>query len=437
MRILCVYPALMSGWSSYNEHGGSDSTYINHGFAMLSAVLKRAGHDPFLVDLRSFSSWDQFEDVVKKADYDWSMMSWLTCDDAHARRAAEIVKRCAPNKPLIGGGIHLSVTQAREYPNIDCIVWGEGEERILDIANTIDAGGSLETVYELKAVEDLDSLPFVDRGFFNPRMEETSPILPLLPEPFVTLVAGRGCPGKCTFCAPSRELISGKRVRIRSAKHVIEEICLLNSRPGGIGSLMIHDDLFGSRRWMQEFVELWKERLPRIPFWCQLRADNILRLGELIPEMAEIGFTWVSLGLESGSQRMLDFLKKGTTVEQNIEASALLHASDVNIFGNYIIGLPTETTADLDATERMLAEIKPEYHARSVYTSYPGAHLYDWVRANNYWATDVGAPDGHYGVGPYPYDRKIKGVDYEYVFSRAADWCANYTSPLREYRGRG
>lgn len=427
-----MYPALLSGWASYIPHGGNESSYMNHGFAMLSAVLKRAGHEPFLVDMRSLNSWEHFEQLIRTADYEFAMMTWLSCDDASARQAAAIMKRTRPDKFIVAGGIHLSVTQATEYPNIDSIVRGEGEEHILEIAQCIEAGRHPGRIYTVRPVPDLDTLPFVDRNFFNPEMEETSPLLPLLPEPFITIVAGRGCWGKCTFCAPSRELISGRKIRIRTPEHFIEEICLLNSRPGGIGSLMIHDDLLGSKSWMARFIDLWRSRLPRIPFFCQLRADTILRMRELIPDLADIGLTWVSLGLESGSQRMLDFLQKGVTVEQNIEASEILHNNRVNIFANYILGLPTETKEDLDATERMLSIIKPEWHSASTYTSYPGSYLYEWIQQNDYWVSG----DEHYSRIRYPYERMIRGVDYDEVRRRFGEWNANYKSALRGPRSQ-
>jgi anaerobic magnesium-protoporphyrin IX monomethyl ester cyclase len=423
MKVLAVYPALLSGWASYREHGNNESSYMNHGFAMISAVLKRDGDEVEMLDLRTLRGWDEFIARVFAARYDFAIMSWLSCDDEHAKMAAAILKRVHPDRLVVAGGIHLSVTEATEYPNVDVIVHGEGEEWILGIVRTLEAGEKPRPVYPLKPVAELDGLPFVDRYLFNPAVEETSPLLPLLPEPFQTIVAGRGCWGKCTFCAPSRERISGRKCRIRSPGNVIEEIVGLRTTRG-VGSLMIHDDLLGTNRWMEEFIGQWHVSLPRIPFWCQLRADTVLRLREYMPALARIGLTWVSLGLESGSQRMLDWLKKGTLVQENLDAAELLHENQVNIFGNYIVGLPTETEEDLDATEAMLAEIRPEWHSGSTYTSYPGSHLYEWVKENDYWAG--GTYSDH-----LPHSLRIKGVNYEMLERLTAGWRTEYQHPLR------
>ncbi|MDD5358598.1 MAG: glycosyltransferase [Candidatus Nanoarchaeia archaeon] len=399
---------------------------MDHGFAMLSAVLKRAGHETFSMDLRSFQSWDHFETTLKKQTFDFTLVSFFSANERFARQAVEIVKRNFPNKYIIGGGIHLSVTQTSEYPNIDTIVLGEGEPHIIEIADVISAGKKPAPVYDLKMVKDLDTLPWVDRALFNPRMEQTSPLLAGMPMPFITIVAGRGCWGKCTFCAPSRNLISGDKVRIRSVDNFIGELLAIRKN-GGIGSVMIHDDLLGSKKWLGEFIEKWGKNLNHIPWWCQLRADTIIKMKEFIPDLADIGLTYVSVGLESGSQRMLDFLQKGVTVEQNIEACHILHESGINIFGNYIVGLPTETPDDLDQTEKMLSQIRPEFHSASTYTSYPGSYLYNWIKENNYWAD----PEEHYCQTRFPFERKIKGVDYDYISKRGVQWRNLYTSDLR------
>mgnify|MGYP001561442350 CR=1 FL=1 len=447
MKICVVYPTLISGWGSYVRNGNNESSYINHGLAMISAVLKDAGHEPFLMDLRSFQSWEHFENTLKVQQYECSLISFLSCDYIYALKAAEIMKRVAPAKKIIGGGIHLSVTQTKSFPNIDSIVWGEGETHIVEIIKAIERGEELKPVYELRPVENLDTLPFVDRNFFNPEMEETSPLLAGLPQPFITMVAGRGCWGRCRFCFPSRNLISGNKIHIRSPNHFISEMELL-IRTRGMGSLMIHDDLLGTKNWMIEFIEEWDKRINRrIPIWCQLRADSIIRIKEFIPQLSRIGLTYVSVGLESGSERMLNFLDKGTTVEQNIEACKILHDNDINIFGNFILGLPTETEEDINATGRMLAEIKPSFFARSIWTSYSGNTLYDYCKENDLWVHgaknnfpyhDNNDFDGeafeHYSMHRYPWERKMKGVDYDYLARRAGEWAGNYSSPLKNYK---
>ena len=144
--------------------------------------------------------------------------------------------------------------------------------------------------------------------------------------------------------------------------------------------------------------------------------------------------TWNSLGIE-GSQRMLDFYNKQLTTEQVIEAADILHQNQVNIFGNYITGAPTETKEDLDELERILKRVMPELHSPSIYTSYPGSKLYDFVKENDLWVGPAEVPENNYCMVRYPYERKIKGVDYDKVFEIRREWTQKYRGELREWRG--
>jgi len=430
-KILFLYPALLSGFGSYRANGNSESSYIDYGFAMLSAVCKREGHECFSMVLNSFQSWQHFEDVLKQQTFDLALITFLSANEKHARQMVEVCKRTFPEKYIIGGGVYLSVTNTREYANIDVIVKGEGEPHILGIVDDIANGKPPKKVYELEMVKDLNTLPYVDRNLFNRDFEESSPLVAGLPAPMITMVAGRGCYGKCTFCFPTRNKINGDKIRIRSVDNFIGEILEINQERT-VGSIMIHDDLLGTKKWVKEFIAKWKASgLPRIPMWCQMRADVILRIKEFIPELSNIGLSYISIGLESGSNKQLEFLKKGTTVEQNIEACLLLQANHINIFGNYILALPLSTEEDLRATERMLEIIKPQYLATSIYTSYEGSALYDWVAENNMWVE----PEEHYSMVRHPYERKIKGVDYDKLFNvTIPDHQARFQGELLTYK---
>jgi anaerobic magnesium-protoporphyrin IX monomethyl ester cyclase len=432
MRILCLYSSLLSGWSSYRPHGNSESSFNDHSLMMLSAVLKKAGHECFSMDLRSFNSWEHFESVLKEQSFDLTLVSFYSANEKFARQAVEIVKKNFPDKYIIGGGVHLSVTKTQEYPNIDSIVWGEGEPHIINIINTIQSGKAPEKIYELEMIKDMDSLPYMDRELFNSKIEESSPLLPGLPEPFITITAGRGCPYHCIYCFPSRNLINGDKCRIRSVDHFLGELIEIN-KVQKIGSIMIHDDLLGTKKWVEELIEKWNKHLPRIPFWCQLRADVILRIKDYIPALNDIGLSYVSVGFESASDRELKFIRKGITAEQNYEAANLLHENNINLFANVILGLPLQEDEDRKATSKFMEQIKPAYPAISVYTSYPGSDLYNWIKENDYWVGDGSLPEHHYSMHRYPFERKIKGIDYDEINRIINKWNMECKGELRNY----
>lgn len=429
MKVMCIYPgAALPGFASLRIPGNNESNYMNHGLGMVSAVLKREGHEVWLLDLRGFQDWEHFENVISNdQEFDVALIDFMSCDATYAEKCLEICKKHHPTKPTIAGGIHLSVTQATNFPHADAVVLGEGEEIIVKILRNYQKTGSFTFFSSSKPVLDLDSLPFVDRNLFNNKMELETPLLPLLPTPFVTVVFSRGCPYRCLFCFPSRQLIAGKKKRIRSISNCLEELSLIKNSTG-IGSLMIHDDLFPENtKWLEEFIIEFPRTLGRIPFWCQMRSSFVCKHPDIIKGLAKAGMTWASIGGESGSQRMLDFLKKGATVEQNIEAAQILHDNNINLFYNTILGLPTETKEDVEATGRMLKTISPAWHSLSIYTAYPGSQLYDYAIQNNLFTGD------HYRMTRYPYEKKVKGIDYDYIFQKINEF-SQYKSELREWK---
>ena len=423
MNIMLVWPGIkLPGFASLKMGGSNEATYINHGLSMLSAVLKREGHTCFSNDLRSFQSWKHFEDVVKTQNFDLTLIGFHSVDKDNALQVCRIIKNHFLDKPIIAGGPHVTIAQERELPNIDCIVWGEGETTILELVNDLK---NLPKLVTGKPVDDLDSLPFVDRELVNCEFEKNSPLLPLLPVPFYTVNVGRGCPYSCRFCHQSGDNpIFTKRCRVRSVDNFLEELRTIMAGTGKeIGSLMIHDDVFPPKKWCEEFIGKMEWR---IPFWCQMRADFICHNEDLITGLADIGLTWVSLGVESGSQRMLDFLNKKTTVEQNRKAIEILHRNNINIFANFFFGGPTETKEDIELSGDLIKESKFSWHSFSTYTCYPGSDLFKYCVDNDLFL------DENYSMTRYPYERKIKGIDYDYLFNKLSEF-SQYKGDLRKH----
>jgi radical SAM superfamily enzyme YgiQ (UPF0313 family) len=428
MRILILFPSLYNGWDVLGKH--FEASAINHGLASISAVLKQDGHEVGLLDMRGLTGWEQFEQTIKSLNFDVCLIGFHSVDMSFADKAIRIVKKIFPEIPVIAGGVHITYSEGIEkFSLADCIVQGEGELVTLDLIDQIAKGQSIPHKVISKTIEDLDSLPFVDRNLFNQKHENNNPILPLLPKPFFTINFSRGCGFRCSYCLESKNLL-WKGHRKRSALNCIEEIRSL----GEVGSLMLHDDhLPFDQNWIYNFYLLWKSKIKkRIPFWCQLRADSIIRRKEIIPKLAEIGMTWVSMGLE-GSQRFLDFYNKHLTVDQIIQAAEILHQNKINIFLNYITGAPTETDADIAELELILQRIKPAWHSASIYTSYPGSRLYDWIEKNKLWLEPIEDKNNHYNLQRFPFERKLAGVDYRKLMNETIPRLTSYKSELKIY----
>ena len=440
-RIMFVWPGIYLGWGSLGT--GFENSSINHGLSCISSVLKDKGYDCFLVDMRSFSGWGHFEKIISQQDYDIALVGFHSVDSRTAERVVRFLKKIQPNKPVIVGGVHVTFNRMESFSSADTVIWGEGDDVIVDILEKFESGTPLPKLVSAPRIKDLDRLPNVDRTLFNSEFEKDNPFLPLLVRPFYTVNFSRGCNYKCSFCLESKNLLWKGQV-VRSPSNCVEEIySLLQGTGGDVGSLMIHDDNFPSKRsWLEEFIALWSSCVPRIPWWCQMRADSICKNKDLIGELAKLGMTWCSIGIE-GSQRMLDFYNKGETKEQIIEACQILHDNQINIFGNYIMGSPTETEEDIKELSEMLEIIKPEHHSSSTYTSYPGSVLYDFCTENNLFVGDGTSDSDYYSLVRYPYERKIVGVDYDYVRKKQAELSTNrgslhiYTPVSGTHAGEG
>ena len=274
----------------------------------------------------------------------------------------------------------------------DFVVAGEGEVTLVELLDTLtgkrtepletvhglwlrDAGGGAVRTRAREIIRGLDQLPFpawdlvdVDRyraiwrarhGYFS-----------------MNLVTTRGCPYHCNWCAKP---IYGQRYTARSPEHVVAEMAWLKAayQPD---HLSIADDIFGLKPgWIEHFAARLQERDAAIPFKCLLRADQVTDAVARALSAAGCRTAW--LGAESGSQRILDAMEKGTRVDQIAEATRLLHAAGVEVGFFLQFGYPGETRDDIDRTLDMVRTCAPDDIGVSVSYPLPGTTFYQRVQA--------------------------------------------------------
>jgi anaerobic magnesium-protoporphyrin IX monomethyl ester cyclase len=192
----------------------------------------------------------------------------------------------------------------------------------------------------------------------------------------MNLVTTRGCPFHCNWCAKP---IWGQKYNVRSPENVVEEIAWLkeNFAPDHIWFM---DDIMGIQdRWIEEFADLLDARGLHIPFKSLNRVDLLLR-GKTIPALARAGAKIVWVGAESGSQKILDAMDKGTRVEQIYEATRQLHAHGVKVAFFLQFGYPGETREDIELTLKMVRDLMPDDIGISVSYPLPGTPFYERVK---------------------------------------------------------
>ncbi|MHB1133332.1 MAG: B12-binding domain-containing radical SAM protein [Chloroflexota bacterium] len=417
MRVTLVYPGIVgAGFASAGK--GMDAGWISHGLCILGACARAAGHEVDLIDLRALNGWDHYRAEVRRRRPQVLGVTMMSVDYNPAVQAVVLAKEVDPAIVTVVGGPHPTLALDELLPNvaIDHIVTHEGENVFVGMLRRLAAGESVERVLEGDR-PDLDALPFADRDLFLDAWRQAgytldSPEVPLadLPVPFVTIIAGRGCLYNCSFCQPAEKILFGGRVRRRSVANVIAELEYLRERYH-FRSLLIHDDcLTEDRDWVMEFCRAYREHGFDQSFFCQSRADIIVKNEDMVALMRSVGLSGFFIGFESGSQRMLKFMRKGTTVAQNVEAARVCRRHGIRVWANYMLGLPTETREDIQATVSMLKEIDPDWYSPAFYTPHPGSDMYTYCLEN-----DLSLIKDHDSYRRNPTEVKIKGHDYDYL----------------------
>ena len=187
----------------------------------------------------------------------------------------------------------------------------------------------------------------------------------------------RGCPYKCNWCAKP---IYGNRYHARSPRHVVEEIKLLKERYR-FDHIWMCDDIFGLKPgWVQEFAELVEQEQLSFRFKIQSRADLLMQ-ENYVEALARAGCENSWMGAESGSQKILDAMDKGTTVEQIAGATRRLREHGIQVSFFIQFGYPGETREDIELTIRLIKSLKPDNIGISVSYPLPGTVFYERVKS--------------------------------------------------------
>jgi radical SAM superfamily enzyme YgiQ (UPF0313 family) len=272
----------------------------------------------------------------------------------------------------------------------DYVIIGEGEQTLVELLNLLLSGkGRAADIPGLaymqgnevvhtearRVLKDLDSLPFpardlLDIGQYREAWTKRHGYYSL------NIVTTRGCPFHCNWCAKP---IYGQVYNCRSPQSVVAEMRFLKETLNP-DHIWFCDDIFGLKPgWVAEFRDEVLRQEALIPFKCLARVDLLLK-GNTVSDLREAGCRTVWVGAESGSQKILDAMDKGTTVDQIYEASRLLtrHGIGVGFFLQY--GYPGELQDDIALTMKMVRDCSPDEIGISVSYPLPGTPFYDSVR---------------------------------------------------------
>ena len=375
------------------------------GIMQLAAVLKQKGHQCELVDHAwqtpgDWSAWRQALDNLP----DMVLINTQIRFEQDSINGAEMARGHNPGPGLMAFGPQAS-TQPRhllEAAGLDACIVGEPEEllpRLLEDwpqALELDLPGlATRRAPEPEAAPRIDpmSLP-------RPEYELADYGRYIATTNNAVYMASRGLNQVDAFNQPP--LIYAHKPEMRlSPERVIEDLTWLRGRFPGSYMLLFHDEVFSAdRTWTLELcARLGSARL-ELPFWCFTRPDCLEP--ELAQVMAKAGFAGVSMGMESGSRRILDYLGRGVSPGRIEQGFAMARSAGLLTLGSVMLGTPGETPEDIEATVNLAGRIKPDRLTVSITTPLPGTDLYARHRADLLAETGEDFNYLHTWPGKYP-----------------------------------
>ncbi|HNP31653.1 MAG TPA: radical SAM protein [Flavobacterium sp.] len=271
----------------------------------------------------------------------------------------------------------------------DFILLGEGEITLLELLKSIDNNQTIDDlngivfkkndavqVNKKREVQQvLDEFPMPAWDLVN--IEDYKSVWKRSHQEFTLNIATtRGCPYKCNWCAKP---IYGNRYNAHSPEYIVKQIDFLQ-KEFGVNRFWMCDDIFGLKpNWVQEFNAKLKEKKLKINYYIQSRVDLLLK-EDTIDCLTESGLEEVWVGAESASQKILDAMDKGTTVEQIYKATSILKSKKIKVAFFLQFGYLNENQEDITKTIAMVKELMPDNIGISVSYPLPGTKFYDKVK---------------------------------------------------------
>jgi len=326
------------------------------GLLYLGAVLEENGVDVEVLDMNFHNDFKALEN----SDAD---LYGVYCSSPLIRSVLNVnsfLKETHPHAIRIVGGPHATCVPGDLVEHFDKVIIGEGEKAILEVLE----GKFVGKLAQSPPIEDLDTIPFPARHLIS-TYDYHRRVGGL---PSVGLITARGCPHHCAFCSE----IWGNYVRFRSAGNVIAEVEECIDRYG-IRAFSIRDDTFTlNRERLLEILSGFEEL--DIVWRCLTRVDQVD--GGILGAMKDSGCTQIVYGIESGNQRILNNLGKGTTVKQTAEAIRLTMEAGIQTKTAVIVGSPGETWETVNDTISFIEENPPDEAIVCVFTPYPGSPVW-------------------------------------------------------------
>ena len=366
------------------------------GLAYISAYVEDFGHETKIIDLYHFGGGHKDEQIGAEhssatishivrnkkpfdifgtiEDYkpDFIGMYLGTISFYEGTELATQIKKRFPDIPTMVGGPHAIELPETLTPYFDFVVNGEGEKAALDI---VEGRITEKGIVKRENIDDINLLPLPDfRHFINKpynwhlEMFNNDEI-----NPVITINSTRGCPFSCMFCG-----VANTKFRGINADRLAAYIDVLKNKHGAKGIYFREDNFTVVPRRVEEFCDILISENFNIKWACESRVNNLKPA--LIEKMAKSGCVGLYIGIESGSEKMLSYMKKGERREHFIEKIPIINANMAS-YTTWVYGLPSETEEDRYESDKFIELLKPTFADTFVYLGQPGSDFYKMINS--------------------------------------------------------
>ena len=327
-----------------------------------------------------------------------------TCNTYAVAKTLETAKRTNPSILTVTGGQHFTAKaqeSLQQFPEIDIIVRGEGEQTLTELIKTHQAKANFNDVSGISyrrgttithnvqrpLIENLEDLPFPGYHLVKANMPKYHfSVMAGQNTPYALIEGSRGCNHQCTFCSQWRHWQACWRVK--SPKRIADEMAFCSQKFGS-KFIWLTDDNFGAGQRPAEIAEeIIKRKLPNDVSWfVQARCDDIIRNKDILPRLRKSGLNWVLLGVENSNPQTLERFKKGITPADAKTAVRLLKKNGIFAHAMTIIGNRKDTRQTITQLQQFTNDLDPDLVMFGILTPFPGTEIYAEAERNG-WIMD-------------------------------------------------
>ncbi len=406
MKVTVVNPPFMNGKFSRTSRSPaivkSGTMYWPFWLAYAVGTLERAGHDVLFLDCPAENiTRHMLMSTLQETSPAMIVLDTSTPSIHNDLSVSKEIALLLPEASLFLVGTHVSALPEKvllSAPYITGVAAGEYDLTIPEAASTIQDNGDLQQIPGLwlntsdkpfftgyrEPISDLDSLPML-ADVYRKHLKPENYFFAAARYPSVMIISSRGCPFKCSYCVWP-QVLHGGIYRSRSAKNVAGEFVKVQEYFPQVQEIVFEDDTFSvdSIR-VEEISEALITAGCRLPWTANTRANLSL---EAMKKMRRAGCRMIIVGYESGSQKVLNGVNKGTTVEQNLSFAKRAKQAGLLVHGCFMAGNPGETRETLAETLKMAIRLKPDTAQFFPIMAYPGTRLYEQYRSSGILRTE-------------------------------------------------